>query len=148
MKPLVRALAVCLVTTMAAATALPAHADRGGHGWRGGHGHHGYHGGPNRHHGHYGHRHGVWGPLIVGGLIGAAIVGATAHAQPVQPVVVPVQPVAPVLPSHLVPAPSVPPLVPAPPQPLPSRVQYYCAPYRAYYPFVASCPEPWYVMPL
>ena len=81
----------------------------------------------------------------MGGLIGAAIVGAnSAHAQPAHPVVVPVAPPAP---SHFTPAPVAPPLVVAPPQPVPPRVQYYCAPYRAYYPFVTNCPEPWYVMP-
>jgi hypothetical protein len=75
------------------------------------------------HRGHGGHG-GVWAPLIVGGLIGAAIVGSgSAYAQPVQPVVV------------------------APPQPVPPRVQYFCAPYRAYYPFVTNCPEPWYILP-
>lgn len=140
-----RALAPTLaITALALATALPAQARHGGH--HGGHGWHGGHGGwHHKHHGHHGHHRGnIWGPLIVGGLIGAAVVGAsTAHAQP-QPVVVPV---APAVPSHLVPAPIAPPLVTAPLQPLPPRVQYYCASYRAYYPFVASCPEPWYVMP-
>jgi len=57
-----------------------------------------------------------------------------------------VVPVAPP-PSHLVPAPAVPPLVVLPPQAPAPRVQYFCAPYRAYFPFVTSCPEPWYVMP-
>ena len=146
MKPLARALALSLVSAAALSAALPAQADRGGHGYRGGHGgHHGHHG-HHRHHGHGHHRGhgGIWGPLIVGGLIGAAIVGSSsAHAQPVQPVVVPV---APPVPSHLIAAPAVPPLV-APPQPVPPRVQYFCAPYRAYYPFVTNCPEPWYVMP-
>ena len=140
MNALTRALAL---TVLASAVSLPAHADRGGHGHGRGHWQHSGH---HKHHGHHGHhRGGVWGPLIVGGLIGAALVGASqAQAQPVQPVVVPV---APPVPSHLVTAPVAPPLVTAPPQPLAPRVQYYCAPYRAYYPFVATCPEPWYVMP-
>lgn len=137
------------ITVLALATALPAQARHGGH--HGGHGWHGQHGGwHHKHHGHHGHhghhRGNVWGPLIVGGLIGAAVVGASsAHAQ-VQPQTL-VVPVAPSVPSHLVPAPIAPPMVTAPPQPLPPRVQYYCASYRAYYPFVANCPEPWYVMP-
>ncbi len=159
MKPKARSLALSLVlpilSAAALANAIPAHA---GHGHRAGPGaypgaypgHHAYrshHG----HHGHHGHRHhgrghgGMWGPLIVGGLIGAALVGAsTAQAQPQPPVVVPA---APALPSHLITAPAMPPLLVFPPQPLPPRAQYFCAPYRAFYPFVTNCPEPWYLMP-
>jgi hypothetical protein len=149
MKPLARTLALSLLSVAAVAIAVPAHADRGGHGYRGGYwnGNHGHYGHPGHRHGH-GHHHGrsgIWGPLIVGGLIGAAIVGSTsAQAQAAQPVVVPV---APPVPSHLVAAPAVPPVVIAPAQAATPRVQYFCAPYRAYYPYVANCPEPWYVMP-
>jgi hypothetical protein len=133
MKPLARSLALSLLSVAAVAIAVPAHADRGGHGYRGGYW--------NGNHGHSG----IWGPLIVGGLIGAAIVGSTsAQAQAAQPVVVPVVPP---VPSHLVAVPAVPPVVIAPAQAAPPRVQYFCAPYRAYYPYVANCPEPWYVMP-
>jgi hypothetical protein len=151
MYPLARTLALSLLSVAAAAIAVPAHADRGGHGYRVGygpsHGHHGHHGHQGYRHGHAHHhgRSGIWGPLIVGGLIGATIVGSTsAHAHAAQPVVVPVVPP---VPSHLVAAPAVPPVVIAPAQAAPPRVQYFCAPYRAYYPFVANCPEPWYVMP-
>jgi len=146
MKPPARALALSLVSLAAIAAAVPAHADRGGYVHRGGHVvHHGHrHVHVHRHVHHRGHG-GIWGPLIVGGLVGAAIVGASsAHAQPVQPVLMPV---APPLSSHLIVAPTVPPVVVAPPQVVPPRVQYFCAPYRAYYPFVTNCPEPWHVMP-
>ncbi|MBM3388507.1 MAG: hypothetical protein FJY26_03230 [Betaproteobacteria bacterium] len=145
MKPLVRIFALTLLSGLTWAGAMPAHADRGPHGYRGvpGH-HHAYHG----RHSHPGHhirsRGGVWGPLIVGGLIGAALVGASsAHAQPQATVLVPVVPPAS---SHLVTAPAAPALVVLPPQPLPLRAQYFCAPYRAYYPVATSCPEPWYVI--
>jgi hypothetical protein len=139
--PSARTMAVGLLAVGALASAVPAQADRGFHGYRAGPGHHHRH---HHHHGHPGRGHaGVWGPLIVGGLIGAALVGAnTAQAQPQPPVVV-----APPPPSHFVPAPVAPPMVLVPTQPVAPRVQYFCAPSRAYYPAVASCPEPWYVMP-
>lgn len=143
-RPLAITLSAALLATAVPGAAWAGHGDHGwrpaGPGWSHG-GHHGHHHG--RHHGHGG----VWGPLIVGGLIGAAIVGASqAQAQPVpQPVYVPVPPA-----SHLNPAPVAPPLVVAPvslPPPVPPRVQYYCAPYRAYYPYVAECPVPWTPVP-
>ena len=134
-----RHLSIAALALATALPAIPAYARHGdGHGW-------GYRP-PAHHHGHY--RGGVWAPLVVGGLIGAAIVGASsAYAQPpAQPVVVPVQPAYP--PSHLVPTPVAPPVVVMPaPQPVQPRVQYYCAPYRQYYPQVGTCPEPWYLMP-
>ncbi|MFM8737567.1 MAG: hypothetical protein ACKOGB_07865 [Betaproteobacteria bacterium] len=145
-RPLALSLVLPIVSAAALAMALPAHAGHRHHGGPGAYpgaypGHHAHRG----HHVHHGRGHGgVWGPLIVGGLIGAALVGAsTAQAQPQPHVVVPVAPP----PSHLVPAPAVPPLVVLPPQAPAPRVQYFCAPYRAYYPFVTHCPEPWYVMP-
>ncbi len=153
MRPLAPPLSLTiLATALALATALPAQAHHGGrHGGHAGHGHPGHHGGHglaggwgHKHHGH--HRGSVWGPLIVGGLIGAAVAHAsTAQAQTQPPAVV--VPWAPAVASHLIPAPIAPPMVIAPAQPAPTRVQYYCAPYRAHYPVVSSCPEPWYVMP-
>lgn len=144
-------------------TAWARHGDPYGH-WRGlgphHHGHHpGFHG---RHVGFGGHwrssGHDVWAPLIVGGLIGAAVVGVSrVHAQPAPATVfVPLPPA-----SHLTPAPVAPPLlaptmvvppvvvppVVAPPPPTPPRVHYYCAPYRAYFPNVGECPSPWTLVP-
>lgn len=146
--------AVALVVVAAQPTSAWArHGDHHGH-WRsGGHHHHGHHPGfHGRHGGHGGHwRSGrdVWAPLIVGGLIGAAVVGASqAHAQPAPATVfVPVPPS-----SHLTPAPVAPPLVVSPPvvvppPPAPPRVHYYCAPYRAYFPQVPDCPMPWTLVP-
>ncbi|MCX7898144.1 MAG: hypothetical protein N2441_09755 [Rhodocyclaceae bacterium] len=39
------------------------------------------------------------------------------------------------------------PLVASPPPPPPTRYWYYCEPYRAYYPTVATCPTPWIAVP-
>ncbi len=129
-------LKVLAVSALALAAALPAHASGGGR-WNhhGGYqGHHGNHG----HHGHHGGHRNIWGPLIVGGLIGAALANSNANAYSApQTLVVPVNP-------HFIPQPLSAPPVSAPPP----RAQYYCAPYRAYFPAVSSCPEPWYVMPL
>lgn len=174
-RPLSVSLAALALALAAPASALAGHGHGHGHfdwkptvthgGYHGvmrydthpGHGHGHRHGGHHR--GHHGRHHGsLWGPLIVGGLVGAAIVGASqAHAQPAPPaVVLPVMP-----PSHLIPAPAVPPLhgsawgaapvavapISVPVPAAPPRVHYYCAPYRAYHPQVAECPAPWTPIP-
>lgn len=155
------------MAALALATSLPAQAS-GRHGpghdhgrWQpapvyhgGAHGGHGRHGGHHGHHGH--HRGGSWAPWVVGGLIGAAIIGAAnnSYAQPApQPVVVPVVPAstvvypAPAPAPHMVPTPAAPPLLATLPPPNLPRAHYYCAPYRAYFPAVAECPVQWTLVP-
>lgn len=103
----------------------------------------------------------------MGGLIGAAIIGAAnAQAAPAPaPVVVSTVPVVPLgaapavvtvpspllsmppVASHQLPTPPAPPLTVSVPQPVPPRVHFYCVPAQAYFPTVGSCPVPWQVVP-
>jgi hypothetical protein len=105
------------------------HTDRGGHGHRGhrGHGFRGHH----RHHHHHGFHHRHRGPRVGIGIGLGTFWGSDWGWGPDWPGY------------------AYPPVVVAPPpvvvQPLPPQPQYwyYCDSAKAYYPYVAQCPEGW-----